>query len=48
LPYEGLNLAKDFGGKTREKKLTERMKKEYKLVKKLHGYSILSISDPLV
>lgn len=33
LPHEGLKLAKEFGGKTREKDLVERMKKEFELVK---------------
>jgi len=48
LPYEGLNPTKDFGQKTREKELAERMRKDYKLVKKSHGYSILYISNPIV
>ena len=34
LPYDGLNPAKEFGGKTREKDLAERMKKEFNLGKK--------------
>jgi len=34
LPYEGLNLAKEFGRKTGEKDLTEKMKRDYGLVKK--------------
>lgn len=32
-PCEGLNLAKEFGGKTREKDLAEIMKRYYGLVK---------------
>jgi len=34
-PYKGANPAKEFGGKTREKELTDKMKKEYELLKKL-------------
>jgi len=48
LPHEGLNPAKEFGGKTREKELFERMKKDSELVKKPCGYSISFISDPAV
>lgn len=46
LSYEGLNLTKEFGKKIGEKELAERMNKDYELVKKSCGYSILSISDP--
>jgi len=42
-----LNLTKDFGGKTSEHDLAEKMKEIFKLVKKPHGYSI-SITNPIV
>lgn len=48
LPYPGLNSAKAFGEKTAKRDLAERMKDKFKLVKKLHGYSISSIIDPAV
>jgi len=48
LPHEGLNSAKEFGGKTGEKELVEHMKKYYELVKKARGYSILSINNPTI
>jgi len=48
LSYEGLNPAKEFVKKMREKDLAERMNKYYKFVKKSQGYSILSITDPVV
>ena len=48
LTYEGLNSAKEFGGKTGEKELAKIMKKYYELVKNSRRYSILSISDPTV
>jgi len=38
-----MDLAKEFGGKTEEKELANKMKKLYGLVKKSHRYSILSI-----
>lgn len=34
LLYKGTNLAKEFGGKTGEKDLAERLKRDYSLVKK--------------
>ena len=46
LPYKGANLVKDFGRKTGEKDLTKRMKRDYSLLKKPRGYSILSITNP--
>ena len=48
LPHSGLNLAKEFCGKTGEHDLVERMKDKFKLVKNLRGYSISSITDPTV
>jgi len=45
LPYKGVNPTKEFGGKTREKDLAVRMKRDYGLLKKSRGYSILSITD---
>lgn len=48
LPYKGANPAKEFGGKTREKELADKMKKEYGLIKKSRGYAILSIIDQVV
>lgn len=48
LPYTGANVAKKFGGKIKEKELTDKMKTEYGLVRKSHGYSIHSIVDPMV
>lgn len=48
LSHEELNMAKEFGGKTGEKDLVERMKKYFDLVKKSRGYSIQSILDPRV
>ena len=43
LPYNGAHLTKEFGGKTREKELADKMKAEYGLVKKSRSYSIRSI-----
>jgi len=37
-----------FGGKTSEGDLAMRMKDEFNLSKKPHGYSIASITDPTV
>jgi len=48
LPYKGANLAKEFGKKTAEKDLVERMKRDYDLLKKSRVYSILSITDQAV
>ena len=48
LPHEGLNSAKEFGGKASEHDLAENMKKKFELLKKLHGYSITSINDLVV
>lgn len=48
LPHLGLNSAKEFGGKTSKRDLTEKMKNKFKLVKKPRGYSITSITDPVV
>lgn len=44
LPHSRQNLAKEFGGKVGERDIIERMKEKFKLVKKLHGYSISSIT----
>lgn len=44
-PYKGADPAKKFAGKTREKELANKMKKEYGLVKKSWGYSIMSVQD---
>lgn len=35
LPYKSVKLAKEFGRKTGDKYLTERMKRDYDLLKKL-------------
>lgn len=48
LTYKGKNPAKEFGGKTREKDLGERMKRAYGLLKKSQGYSILSITGHII
>lgn len=48
LSYKGGNLAKEFGGKNREKDITKRMKRDYNLLKKLWAYSIISVTDPTV
>lgn len=48
LPHSGLNLANAFGGKRGERDLTEKMKDKFKLVTKVCGYSISSITDPMV
>jgi len=40
LPYQGVDPTEEFGGKTKEKKLTDKMKSEFGLVKKSHVYSI--------
>lgn len=46
LPCSGLNLAKEFGGKTSEHDLIVKMKHKFKLKKKLREYSITYIIDP--
>lgn len=48
LPFEGMNLVDDFVGKSQEKKLEDQMKSDFRLVKKLRGYGISSISDDAV
>lgn len=48
LLHLGLNPAMAFGGKTGECDLTEKIKDKFKLVKKLCGYSISIITDPIV
>jgi len=48
LPYIGENLAMAFGGKAGEHVLVEAMKEKFKLLKKLCGYTISSIYDPMV
>lgn len=48
LPHSGLNPAKDFGRMTGECDLAEKMKDKFKFVKKPRGYSISSITDPIV
>lgn len=48
LLHEGLNPAKEFGEKTSERDLAEKLKKKFELIKKLHRYSITSIIDPSV
>jgi len=45
LPYKGADPTKEFGGKSKEKELADKMKTEYGLVKKPCGYSIRSITD---
>lgn len=45
LPYKGMNPTKEFGGKTGQKDLAKRMNRDYGLMKKSQGYSILSIID---
>lgn len=48
LPHLGLNLTMELGRKIGEHDLAEKMKDKFKLVKKLHGYSISSITNPTV
>lgn len=48
LPYIVENSAMTFGGKGGKHALAEAMKEKFKLVKKLRGYAISSISDPVV
>ena len=48
LQHSGLNPAKAFGIKEGKCGLAERMKDKFKLVKELHGYSISSITDPVI
>lgn len=48
LPHSGLNPTKALGRKTGKRDLAERMTDKFKLVKKLHGYSISSINSPVV
>lgn len=45
LHYKGVNPIKKIEGNTGEKDLAEEMKRDYGLVKRLRGYSILSIQD---
>lgn len=45
LPYQGVDLAQEFKGENKENKLTNRMKNEFGLMKKSHGYFICSITD---
>lgn len=45
LLHEGLNPAKEFDRKAREKDLADKMKKEFALVKNPCRYSIMSIND---
>jgi len=47
-PYKGADLAKEFGGKSKDKELTDKMKTEFRLVRKSRGYSICSITDQAV
>jgi len=47
-PYTRENPAMEFGGKVGENVLTEVIKEKLKLVKKLRGYTISSISNPVV
>lgn len=46
--HSGLNLAKQFRGKTNECNLVEKMMKKFDLVKKSCEYSITSITEPVV
>ena len=48
LSHGGLKQAKAFSREIGERDLAECMKNTYKLVKKVQGYSIMSISNPLV
>ena len=48
LLHEGLNPTKEFGRKTSERDLAEKMEVKFELIKKLHGYSITSINNPTV
>jgi len=48
LLYTGKNLAMMFGRKGGKLALAETMKEKFKLVKKLRGYAISSIYDPVV
>jgi len=48
LLHSGLNLGKEFGRRMIERNLIEKMKEKFKLVKKPHGYSITSITNPAV
>lgn len=45
LPYKGVDPAKEFGGKSGEKEMEDKMKAEFGLVNKSCGYSIHSIKD---
>jgi len=44
-PYKGVDLAKEFGGKSKEKELENRMKIEFGLIKNARRYSIYSTQD---
>lgn len=48
LPHQGVDAVEAFAGKTKEKQLADKMKSEFNLVKKSHGYSIRSIKDKVV
>lgn len=47
-PNQGVDPAEEFGGKSKEKKLIDRMKGEFGLVKKLNGYTVHSITNTTV
>ena len=44
-PYKGENPAKEFGGKSKEKELEDKIKTKFALIKKSLGYPIQSIQD---
>lgn len=48
LPNSGSSTAKEFGEKTSDCDLIEKMKKKLDLIKKPHGYPIMSITNPTV
>jgi len=48
LPYKGPNSAKEFYGKTGEINLAVKMKRDYNLMEKSQGYSVLSITNQTV
>jgi len=48
LPHSGENPAMAFGRKKSEHDLVEAMKDKFKLAKKLCGYTITSITNPVV
>ena len=47
-PYQGVDSTEDFGRKTKEKQLVDKMKSKFGLVKKSCRYSIISITDKAV